>query len=235
MRGNNGTRNRDYLFINTLEAVKDYSTVKNYIVFRIVSGRDMDLTERVFTKAADLFVIYDIEARAGSGSFLKIGVTYDLMEEWEISLSELHSTALVNTQVLYPFVMRTLANQLGLEDTEMGSPIYVLTNEEIRNGASVLLYTGMIEMLQSRFEEGFYILPSSVHEFLIVPKQEDMTVSQLQNIVQTVNEYEVREEEYLSDQVYRIRNGKLAIAKDEDQIPDVVEPDRSWSAARMVS
>lgn len=52
------------------------------------------------------------------------------------------------------------------------------------------------------FPEGFYILPSSIHETLIIPKDGAMTPKELGEMVREVNRTEVLREEVLSDRVY---------------------------------
>ena len=48
----------------------------------------------------------------------------------------------------------------------------------------------------------FFILPSSIHELLVVPKQDGMELSDLEAMVQEVNATQVAPEEKLSDHVY---------------------------------
>ena len=48
----------------------------------------------------------------------------------------------------------------------------------------------------------FFILPSSIHELLVVPKQDGMDYSSLEAMVQEVNATQVAPEEKLSDHVY---------------------------------
>lgn len=47
------------------------------------------------------------------------------------------------------------------------------------------------------------MLPSSIHETLILPKSENMSFQRLQDMVQDVNAMCVSEEEVLSDGVYQ--------------------------------
>ena len=48
----------------------------------------------------------------------------------------------------------------------------------------------------------FFILPSSIHELLVVPKQDGMELSDLEAMVKEVNATQVAPEEKLSDHVY---------------------------------
>ena len=67
MRGNNGTRNRDYLFINTLEAVKDYKNVETHYYtmnkynMGLVTGRNRYLDKLVEEKKIDVvFTVFGL-------------------------------------------------------------------------------------------------------------------------------------------------------------------------------
>ena len=57
-------------------------------------------------------------------------------------------------------------------------------------------------MIAEKVGGDYFVLPSSVHEVLIMPKSEDMDPKELRNMVQNVNVTQVAEGEILSDQVY---------------------------------
>ena len=59
-----------------------------------------------------------------------------------------------------------------------------------------------------RVGEKFYVLPSSVHELLVVPSNIGMDVGQLKEMVTSINASEVALEERLSDNVYRYSTEK---------------------------
>ena len=79
--------------------------------------------------------------------------------------------------------------------------LYVLTNHRKINGAAVILYPEMLKELSNRFLGGFYIIPSSVHEVLLL-KEEEMGEERLNMMVKEVNENQVEPEEILADHVY---------------------------------
>lgn len=60
----------------------------------------------------------------------------------------------------------------------------------------------VMEKVSSLFPEGFYILPSSIHEILIVPGNGEENAGELGEMVRDVNRTEVRREEVLSDHIY---------------------------------
>lgn len=80
--------------------------------------------------------------------------------------------------------------------------MFVLTNQMGVNGASVILYPNILKEFSELCGSNLYLLPSSIHEFIIVPKYEFIHKEELTRMVQEVNEAQVAEEEILSDHVY---------------------------------
>ena len=84
--------------------------------------------------------------------------------------------------------------------------LFVLTNNQKLNGAAALLDEKMMEQIAERVGNDFYILPSSVHEVLIVPKEAGMDFKDLEAMVQEVNATQVAPQDKLSDHVYQYDN-----------------------------
>lgn len=80
--------------------------------------------------------------------------------------------------------------------------LYVLTNQSKSNGAVTMTYENVIRDFANEKESNVYILPSSIHEVLLVAANEHMSKEQLREMVQSVNQTEVDEIEVLSDNVY---------------------------------
>lgn len=81
-------------------------------------------------------------------------------------------------------------------------PMYVLTNESRRNGATSILYEGELERIGRKLKDDFYILPSSIHEVIIVPMSCGHSRDELRRMVKEINLTQVSQVEYLSDHVY---------------------------------
>lgn len=80
--------------------------------------------------------------------------------------------------------------------------MYVLSNDQKLNGAAVILNEKAMEDITEKIGGDFYVLPSSIHELLIVPKEEGMELADLEAMVQEVNATQVAPEDKLSDHVY---------------------------------
>ena len=81
-------------------------------------------------------------------------------------------------------------------------PMYVLTNQNKLNGASCILYEHLLEHFADRLCCDLYILPSSIHEVILIPATSDTSYQELSQMVQEVNDTQVSPEEILSDHVY---------------------------------
>ena len=99
--------------------------------------------------------------------------------------------------------MENLADEM-LEMMKNGceSKIYVLTNREKYFGASCLLYDNVLKDCAEKTGGGFYILPSSVHELILVPDKMAEDVESLSRMVREVNDTQVEDDEILGYSVY---------------------------------
>ena len=90
-----------------------------------------------------------------------------------------------------------------VEEMEEGQlPMYVLTNSRRYYGAASLVYDDMMEKIAQIFQNDYYILPSSVHELILLEKTEDVCPEILNEMIVDVNKSQVEEEEWLSDHAY---------------------------------
>lgn len=97
---------------------------------------------------------------------------------------------------------------LNSEDQGM---MYVLTNEKKMYGASCILYENLLQSYAEEFGESFFVLPSSVHEVILVGISDITKPDYLSEMVHNINETEVEEEEVLTDSVYFYDYNKKAL------------------------
>lgn len=81
-------------------------------------------------------------------------------------------------------------------------PMYVLSNRSRSHGAACILYQNLIKNFADFLHKDVYILPSSVHEVILIPAEETDCQEKLSEMVREVNRTELDEEEILSDHVY---------------------------------
>lgn len=140
------------------------------------------------------------------------------MEKWGFSTEEIYKIARDNTKRLFPPKLDRLDLMLknftvdysGVpEDTDL----YVLTNEQGINGASYMIYKDIIDGFAKKKGSSLYILPSSIHEVLLLPAELKYNKEELSVMVSEINRYVVSELDYLSDNVYfyDVNDGNISI------------------------
>ncbi|MCM1162011.1 MAG: DUF5688 family protein [Roseburia sp.] len=209
----NRTHQIDPFSVNPLDS---FDTVKENVVYRLVnSERNIKRLHNIpHIDYMDLTIIFCIivdEMREGIAS---ITVANDMMKFWDISIEELYEEAHKNTVKKFPVLLKNMEeilmesiDDLKTHDIEKGGcaiPMYVVTNTTKLNGAAVVLYENQLRDLAKCFGGDYFLLPSSIHEILLIPVTDATdNPSDLKEMVVDVNKACVRNEEFLSDSVYR--------------------------------
>lgn len=130
------------------------------------------------------------------------------LELWGKNTSWLYEAAKENTEKLLPKRLVSMEDMIyelseGKQEPEYaGIPMYVLTNSRKSFGAACLLYDGVLGECFRRLEESYYLIPSSVHEVILIPASAVGDSRELCALVQEMNRTQVRSTEVLSDTVY---------------------------------
>lgn len=126
-------------------------------------------------------------------------VTETMMEKYNITYVELINAINENP---CNYVFKKMASFFNIEDV---MPMYVLTNESTYYGAGGICINHVIRRIMNTIQDDFYILPSSVHELIIVPVL-SLSVSEyiLPQIVHRINYSIVDPDDRLSNHAYRL-------------------------------
>ena len=193
----------------SLDSFLNYETARDRLYLKLVNAdrnRDLllDVPHRRFHNLAVVYY-YAMEDSCFDRK-ASILIRNSHMEQWEVEEKTLHEDALKSAPLLNPgtFVpMRDLLRELyGKDVIHEDFPLYVLTNHDRYNGASAILYPGMTERIAQTVGGSYYILPSSVHELIVVPDDGNTDKKTLLSMVTEINLVEVTEEELLADAVY---------------------------------
>lgn len=110
------------------------------------------------------------------------------------------------------------------------SPMFVLTNKTRYDGAAMIACPEVLQTVHGLMGDDYYILPSSVHEVLIVPKHIPLLLEDMQKTVRQINEESVEPIDRLSDNVYEFdgRNLKIAgtISEEREKLPGISRESR---------
>lgn len=195
--------------------ITDFDRVREKIVPRLI-GKEWNrelLAIRPHKIIADLAVTYHIMMGHDFSGIASAPITNALMESWGVDVDTLHDMAIQNMQKLLPSTFQTmssvLASMMGADAEELLSAMppadeamFILSNEQKVNGAAALLDKEIMKTVIERIGKEFFVLPSSIHECIIVPATADMDVSTLVSMVRDVNQSQVAPDERLSDSVY---------------------------------
>lgn len=219
--------------------LKDYSAFRPCLRAVLVNTRAnwKMLTEMPHMEVEDLSVVFraELSKPAHENGNWGLNVTNILMKRWGVGSEQLLEDAYRNMQKTnLPTLLDTraawggtregraagnLLNQPERVERDPYTMLYVLSNESGMYGAASLVCPGVMEKVCRLFPEGFYILPSSIHETLIVPKNANLPPRDLGRMVREVNRWEVSREDVLSDRVYEYDREKGKIR----QVPESVE------------
>ena len=102
--------------------------------------------------------------------------------------------------------------------------MYVLTNTAKIDGATVILYSNLLQEIGEATQSRFFILPNSIHEVILM-KDSGENVKELRRVVMEINRTQVAPEDVLSDEVYSYDyiEQKLAMATDSGQYVKALE------------
>lgn len=138
-----------------------------------------------------------------------------MMREYGFSKDALFKAARANMdrQDYRCFSLSSFVSDLMMEEPDPGpsDSIYVLTNMTAVDGAAAILSDKAMKEARDKVGEDFFILPSSRHEVILVPRSSSLSVADLTDMVMQANRTVVEDKDLLSDHVYRYNSSKGTI------------------------
>lgn len=194
----------------------DFEKVKPTIVFKLVNyEKNKELLPEIpHIRFLDLAIVFYslISMTSGDGN-ATILIYHSHLEVWNTTVSEIFSIAKANTPAQLPAQIQNMKDML--KDLSEQSPffpfpcapqshypIFILSNEQTMYGAASILYKDLLKEFAQQTGTDFYILPSSVHEVILVPAVIENCMQELSEMVREVNSSHVQEEEILADHAY---------------------------------
>lgn len=162
------------------------------------------ISDGIYRKIEDIYLVPYLQLTPDGSTLTR--VIPRLLEEWGINEEEVFRAAEENQETLRPIKITNIADVLGFEDN---IPVFVVTTDNEAFGASAIFYEGIEDRIVEEVGEDFYILPSSVHEVLVVPKSLSADIEQLAELVMSVNGMAVDEHDRLTNSVYAFEEGSF--------------------------
>lgn len=221
----------------------DIDMVKDRICYKVVNAEYNEglLTDCPHMDFTDLSIMFYVDLGDGATITIHNALADDI---WKVSVDDLFDLAEDNTQRLYPYQLSTMGEvmadmmqkdgqlemmklQMGvmdMSDEELkahiadeiggGVPMMVLRSDSYY-GATALFYPNLATDIREQIGSDYFVLPSSVSEVLLVPREEGMKISDLKEMVHLVNEQELSREQLLSESVYIVTKDGIFMATDE--------------------
>lgn len=212
--------------------VTDFNKCRKKIMPRLIGAEENSeiLKVRPHIRIENLAVTFCIDLGENKEGLMSVPVQFELMETWNVTAEQLYEIALENLtkadigvfipmkEILFAGVLSELKEICDGDEEEArrkldqmipDNNLWVLTNKRRVNGANMLLDRSVMEDVIKEVGTDFFILPSSIHECIILPADSGMDSQQLETMVCEVNETQVEKEERLSNSVYRytLENG----------------------------
>lgn len=192
--------------------VTDYEKVKDNTYLRLVPGDSPILGDTPHKKVEDMALVVSIALVDFSDENGKsvVVVSKPLMEMYGIDEQQLFADAEKNSLSYEPVVFTPLGDMIknliqaeNLPDpADEGIIAYIATNRSGFHGASVVSYPDFCEKAAETMGGSFYLLPSSVHEFILIKDDGTPKAKDLNKMIKNVNETVLEPRDFLSNQCY---------------------------------
>ena len=187
-------------------AILNFEEIREQVVFRLVNRQKNEklLQSVPYLPVFDLAILFYVMVSDENAEECSILIRNSHMDLWKISIATLYETARKNTPLLQPYMFQPLSEYIQVLKCHdfFESPIWILTNIQGLYGASAVLYPKMPKRIYEKLGQSYFLLPSSIHEFLVVPESSVIYPDKLRDIVCEVNETHMEKEEVLGDSIY---------------------------------
>ena len=193
----------------SIEEAVAYKKVKKKILPKLINREKNEtlLAQSPHILWEDLAIVFYVLMAEAKDGTITMGVQYPQMKMWGVSTEELYQQAMKNATAILPAELTpmrdVLKGMLRTEDVEAIPNIaYVLSNRLHSFGAACVTYPDVLEMIAEEVEDDFYLVPSSVHEMMILPEHGVIGKDRFRNSIREVNEKILPPEEFLSNHAY---------------------------------
>lgn len=196
----------------------DFEQAKKHMVYQLVNydKNTARLSDIPHIRYLDLAIVFCCTLRMENGESAAILIRNEHLQLWQTDLETIKKQAFDNTPRLLPAYIQpitsairdlmesneTLERLLPLLEMDSAPPLYVLTNETQICGAACMLYPALLAEFADTVGMDVYILPSSIHEVLLLPTDTRCADEELCALVRSVNSEQLPLSQQLSDNVY---------------------------------
>ena len=192
--------------------ISDYVKVKDNTYLRLIPGDSPILKSTPHRMIEDMALVVNVHLDSFSDEHGKscVVVTKPLMEMYGVDETQLFADAEKNSLANEPIVFKPLLDMVKdlISKDEIPNPedvgivTYIATNTSGFQGAAVAGYPDFCEKAAEAIGGSFYMLPSSVHEFILIKDDGTPKAKDLNRMIKNVNETVLEPRDVLSAQCY---------------------------------
>lgn len=173
----------------------NYDVMKEKLSIEVISAEaNAELLKKVpHENIEDMAVVYRFVLESNEDGRASILVTNDILDRMGVSHEQLKADALENAPEIRPAVIQGMSEVMKeMMDPEafelFGLPevqeemMYVATVSDKTSGAGVLAYQDFMEQAAEKLGGDFFVLPSSIHEILLVPDDGEKSADDLRDM-----------------------------------------------------
>lgn len=180
--------------------ILEYEKVKDKLLVKCMNAETEYVKDKVYVQVEDIALVSYINMDDYS-----VPVNQGMLKMYGKTNEEVFFQAMKNTiKQCEPQIFNVdelVSHLVPLGDGTEKSNMIALTNTKMYNGAVVLFYPGMMELIRDVIGD-YYVFPSSVHEVMIVKKECYMSEQEMKQMIRSINKEMVDEEDVLTDSLY---------------------------------
>lgn len=211
-------------YTEILEKADNWEEIRGLISARVINfGWNQEMLKTVpYKKFHDLAVCFYITLHMSLKNSITVTVGKGMLERWGKDTEDLWEVAMnnLNKEDFHIWELGELIGTLSdikLEKENKGvKDSYVLSNTFRMYGAVSMFCTEMLSALAERLEKDLFVIPSSIHEVILIPDDGIMKAHKLRRLLVTVNENVVERKEWLSNELYYFSREKGGVITCEE-------------------
>lgn len=193
------------------DMLKDYERLKENLMIQVVpvEGNEEMLLNIPHKIIEDIAVVYRFVLSQDENGESSILINTENLQNLGISAEQMMKDAEKVCERKYPLTVRSMESILSNVTKEMvkGLDLWVVSNENGKYGAAVIAYPNVFEKIAEKVGSGFYIIPSSIHELIVLPDNSEIKAQEIDRIIEIVNNSELVAADRLTYHSYHYDKG----------------------------
>ena len=194
--------------------IENFELSKNKITFKLVNTaiNQIYLKDLVHIDYLDLSILFDCTVVLPDGQVMSTRITEEIMKIWHTNKETLLEIAKENTKRILGLFLQEAGEILQDRKENHGPKLYILSNRTGHAGAVNIFLPGVLKDLAEELQDDLYIIPSSIHEVLLVPVSGVISRENIDEMVRDVNKNVLEPKDILSNHSYYYRRLEDKIA-----------------------